>query len=194
MKTGIIIATARKNHGLSQEALAEQANLSARTIQRIGKDLVKPRPHTLKLIAEVLHLEIEALQAKPVPVPAIQQSTWQGLRILNFLVLPFTFFPSLNIFVPFWWWQRQEWEVEQKTLAKKILIIQTLWTLAFFTLLMFVPMLTFLISGQKMIGQFPMPILIYIVWVLGNIGFTLRLAFQLAKEKDQFLQKIPLLF
>lgn len=45
----INIINSRKNLGLSQEALAEKANVSLSTIQRIEKGTVKPRPFTLKV-------------------------------------------------------------------------------------------------------------------------------------------------
>ncbi len=46
------IGDSRKKLGLSQDALAEKANVSLSTIQRIEKGTVTPRPFTVKILAE----------------------------------------------------------------------------------------------------------------------------------------------
>ncbi len=52
------IGDSRKKLGLSQDALAEKANVSLSTIQRIEKGTVTPRPFTVKILAETLGMEI----------------------------------------------------------------------------------------------------------------------------------------
>jgi transcriptional regulator with XRE-family HTH domain len=58
---GQTILEGRKRKGLSQEELAEKANVNLRTIQRIEKDKNEPRGRTLNLICEVLEIESETL-------------------------------------------------------------------------------------------------------------------------------------
>ncbi|MGM0580111.1 MAG: helix-turn-helix domain-containing protein [Bacteroidota bacterium] len=58
---GQVILESRKRKGLSQEELAERANVNLRTIQRIEKDQNEPRGKTLNLICEVLEIESEGL-------------------------------------------------------------------------------------------------------------------------------------
>ncbi|WP_296618416.1 helix-turn-helix transcriptional regulator [Marivirga sp.] len=58
---GQIILEGRKRKGLSQEELAEKANVNLRTIQRIEKDKNEPRGRTLNLICEVLEIESQSL-------------------------------------------------------------------------------------------------------------------------------------
>lgn len=58
---GPLILAERKRKGLSQEELAEKANVNLRTIQRIEKDKNEPRGKTLHLICEVLKIDSESL-------------------------------------------------------------------------------------------------------------------------------------
>ena len=67
----------RKRLGLSQEELAEAAQLNLRTIQRLEKGETLPRGFTLQALAHALALPIETLTAAaeaaplpPAPVPA----------------------------------------------------------------------------------------------------------------------------
>jgi transcriptional regulator with XRE-family HTH domain len=59
--TGEKIIEARKQKGLSQEALAAVANISLSTIQRIEKGKVQPRSFTLKTLAVALKIDFSEL-------------------------------------------------------------------------------------------------------------------------------------
>ena len=54
MNIGIVIKEIRKQKGLTQLELSEQANLSERTIQRIGNHEVEPSYYSLKNIGDIL--------------------------------------------------------------------------------------------------------------------------------------------
>ena len=56
------LSNARKERGLTQEELAEKANLTVRTIQRIETGDTVPRVYTIKAIAKALDLPFESLQ------------------------------------------------------------------------------------------------------------------------------------
>lgn len=55
------ISETRKSKGLTQEELAELSKVNLRTIQRIENDESEPRGKTLKLICEVLDIDVEDL-------------------------------------------------------------------------------------------------------------------------------------
>lgn len=55
------IASARKRKGLTQEELAELANVTVRTIQRLESGETVPRPYTIKAIAAALDTTFETL-------------------------------------------------------------------------------------------------------------------------------------
>jgi len=58
-KVGEKIAEIRKRKGLTQEEVAEQANVNLRTIQRIENGETDPRGYTLSSICKVLNVNIE---------------------------------------------------------------------------------------------------------------------------------------
>ena len=65
-----LIATSRKSKNLTQEQLAELSNINLRTIQRIENNENTPRGNTLKLICDILDIDIpnsdaEILKSKP---------------------------------------------------------------------------------------------------------------------------------
>ena len=60
------ISSARKQKGMTQEELAEQAQVTVRTIQRVESGESSPRAYTLKLIAAALELPFEEF-AKSTP-------------------------------------------------------------------------------------------------------------------------------
>ena len=57
MKTGQLIKDLRIKKGLTQEELADQTELSSRTIQRIENGEVDPRAYTLQMIAKALEVD-----------------------------------------------------------------------------------------------------------------------------------------
>jgi len=59
---GTKITEIRKKQGFTQEELAEKANLSLKTIQRIESGENKPRGYTLSAISKALDINIENLQ------------------------------------------------------------------------------------------------------------------------------------
>ena len=61
-EVGKKIFESRKAKGLTQEELVEKCNLNVRTIQRIEAGDVTPRSHTVKILFEVLEIEMEGGQ------------------------------------------------------------------------------------------------------------------------------------
>ena len=64
MNIGIVIKEIRKQRGITQLELSEQANISERTVQRIENHEVEPSPHSLKSIGEILHVDLIEIKAK----------------------------------------------------------------------------------------------------------------------------------
>jgi transcriptional regulator with XRE-family HTH domain len=57
--TGEKINQARRNRGLTQEELSEKAKINLRTLQRIESGETEPRTNTLRLLCDVLQVNIE---------------------------------------------------------------------------------------------------------------------------------------
>lgn len=90
MKTGERIKALRIGQGITQEALAEKTEVSARTIQRIENDEVAPRTYTLQMIARALEVDYSTLSPTPENDSQAQQSpnnnAWLGLIHLSGLI------------------------------------------------------------------------------------------------------------
>ena len=82
----------RKDKGLSQEALADLAGLSIRTVQRIEAGVSKPRAFTLQALATALQVEIIELSepdgGKSGGRKDYRPVKWMNLSILGQLILP----------------------------------------------------------------------------------------------------------
>lgn len=99
------ISDSRKKLGLSQEALAEKANVSLSTIQRIEKGTVKPRPFTLKVLAETLDLDISELISKPAENENSKLIS-SALKKMNLSSLLLVFVPFINLIIPILLWKK----------------------------------------------------------------------------------------
>lgn len=100
-----LLSEARKIKHLTQEELAEQANVTVRTIQRIENGKTIPRSYTLRAISKALDISMKDLTADPgqKPVPDHTETRLDRdvvdhkLRLLclscfSYLVLPFVHF------------------------------------------------------------------------------------------------------
>ena len=94
------VAAARKKKGLTQEELANLANITVRTIQRIENGQTIPRPYTLKTIAAALDTSFDALQPLEMNSKATDKTSADAVHFLqllclscfSYLVLPFVHF------------------------------------------------------------------------------------------------------
>ncbi|RDY59438.1 helix-turn-helix domain-containing protein [Flagellimonas nanhaiensis] len=113
----------RKKLNLTQEQLAEKANISVRTIQRIeaGQEI---KGHTLEVLSNVLEISKEKLLAgveqKEVNIRLIKLI---NLSSLILLILPFG---SILLPVIIMYWKK-----EVNSITKQIVTIQIMWTLLF---------------------------------------------------------------
>ncbi len=109
----------RLKKGLSQEALAEKAGISLRTLQRIEKGETTPRGDTLQRLAMALETSPDEL------IDWQEQEDKTMLLILNFSMLCFLIFSLLGVIVSLVVWISQKDKVRGvKSLGQKILNFQ----------------------------------------------------------------------
>ena len=117
----------RKQKGLSQEDLANAANINLRTVQRIEKDQSEPRGKTLQLICEALHVEPEGLLTHG-KHPDRKFLFFFHLSAISFLVLPLG-----NIFLPLiLWLTKKDRILGLKETGANLLNFQIAWTVLSF--------------------------------------------------------------
>jgi transcriptional regulator with XRE-family HTH domain len=131
VQLGDTIKTLRLQLGLSQEALADMAQLNLRTIQRIESGVTAARGNSLQQIAKALQVDVKTLQATTIQAidnaPALKTDVWIN-RLLYISAMSFLIFPLLGALLPFAIWimyRNNISEIHQK--GKQLIIIQLLW-------------------------------------------------------------------
>ncbi|MET3877631.1 helix-turn-helix transcriptional regulator [Chitinophaga sp. OAE865] len=138
MKLNERISKTRKEKGLTQAELADLANITTRTIQRIESGESIPRSFTIKAIAKALELPYETLLVKEIPLP-IQQSgdTTHFLKMLNLSCFAYTLVPWVHFLVPHLILKKQKDLNEEATaLSRKMIRQQVSWTIALHLLML----------------------------------------------------------
>lgn len=182
-----VLKDIREKHNLTQEELSEKSGISVRTIQRIESG-TQPKGHTLKALAKTFGVEEAALlgieQQEPVAPIVLNDDTvpaaatapdYAMLKLINLSSLPATVFPPVNIILPL----ALMFITKQKIpLAKQIITLQIIWTIAAVILFMLV---IFIRPADKSVTLITM-----IVLVLSNLYIILRNAMAIDKDKALF--------
>lgn len=186
------ISNSRKKMGLSQEALAEKANVSLSTIQRIEKGTVKPRAFTIKVLAETLDLDISELISIPTENET-SELTSVALKKMNLSSLFLAFLPFINFIIPFVFWKKNKEIQSRNTIAGKIVSFQLLWsivTIIGMGIALFLSNLAFGRAGNGLFISF----IFYLLAILFNVFMIAKIATQLNNKKENVLFFVPSLF
>ena len=117
----------RTRKGLSQEKLAETAQINLRTIQRIEGGETEPRGDTLKRIANALNVTPDEL------IDWTEQEDKGLLVFLNLSALSFIAFPLLGVIVPLAIWILKKDKITNtKEIGRRLLNFQISWCLILF--------------------------------------------------------------
>lgn len=186
------IRDSRKKLGLSQEALAEKANVSLSTIQRIEKGIVKPRAFTLKIIADTLELDIVELFSFDTKKDNFESSI-QSLKQMNLFALFFVFIPFVNVIVPIIIWKKGKQINVKDNTAGKIVSFQLFWSILTLMGILISIFLSEFLTGQPGNSHYA-GIAAYLFAVLFNIFIIRKTASRLNKEDKNILLSTPNLF
>jgi len=165
MKTQEKIRLARKQKGLTQESLANASNLSLSTIQRIEKGKVIPRLHTLKILSEIL--EIELLSDQPITENASKSPN--DLPLILSLTSLLVFIPPFNVFLLLGILLHKRSNGLVDFTLEKILTLQVISFVILLLVVLLIPFCSFLLTGQKAVGQINLPFFAYLCFVMTNI-------------------------
>lgn len=194
MLTGEKISHLRKNKGISQELLAENAKTSVRTIQRIETGVSAPRPYTLKAIADALGVAVEELRSaekQPIDFSAHEVKALQSINSSALIVL---FVPVVHLFLPVWLWRKHRTSEAVNQTGRRIISFQLLWTLATVVALVVAQLLQVSITGSAASGHFPLLLIVYSSLVIINLIFTLRASWQIRTDPERVFSFIPVIF
>ena len=182
----------RKKLGLSQEALAEEANVSLSTIQRIEKGTVKPRAFTLKVLAETLNVDISELISKPTENENSKLIS-SALKKLNLSSLFLFFLPIINLIIPIVFWKKSKEIHPKNSIAGKILSFQLLWGILAIIGMGITLFMSNIIIGEAGSGLF-ISIIFYLLSVLFNVFIIVKTTSQLNNNSENVLSFVPNLF
>ncbi|MDD7915443.1 helix-turn-helix domain-containing protein [Polaribacter ponticola] len=178
--------------GLSQEALAEKANVSLSTIQRIEKGTVKPRAFTIKVLAETLGFDISELISTPTDNENSQLS-FSSLKKMNLSTLFLVFVPFINLIIPIVLWKKSKKIQSKNIVAGKIISFQLLWSIVAIIGMGITLFISNIIIGKAGDGLF-ISILFYLLAVLFNVFIIVKTSSQLNKKSKNVLSFVPNLF
>ncbi len=169
MHLGQKISAARKQNGFTQEALAEATNLSLSTIQRIEKGKASPRIYTLKMISTVLGIDLTSEQ-----LTTNNQSNRYGLLPHELLMSGlFACLPPIHILFVYYLVKKYFKNESIALLLNKLLYVQLIVFLLMLLSFLFIPLLSYLFTGQKAYGHLNLPLFVYIFFVIGNLGMLI---------------------
>lgn len=188
MTTGDKIARARKEMGLSQEELANRSGISIRTIQRIEKSMVQPHGHTLKKIASTLEMDLSALTNYDVQK---NDSVIRKLRVLNSIGLLVIIAPLIHLFLQIAYLSKHREIKAFNEAGRKLISFQMLWLLAVLLILSLIHVGSLLITGQNVIGHYPVRMTAYLTLLLINVTLTLTNSIKLGQKDFNFFRKVP---
>jgi transcriptional regulator with XRE-family HTH domain len=168
-----ILLELREKLNLTQEELAEKANISVRTIQRIEAG-TKPKGFTLEALSNALGVSKNVLLEDKIES---NKSNKQLIKYINLSSIILIIIPLGNIVLPL---IIMYWKKEINTVTKQIISIQILWTLASFILIIASSFLKNWFSLSNQITTFTILILLVV-----NLYIILRNT--LAIEKNDSL-------
>lgn len=192
------IIDARKQKGLSQEALAAIANISLSTIQRIEKEKVQPRSFTLKTLATALEIDFSELivQDKTTKEVSIDNSKKEFYALKNMVVCGMlgTLLPLFNIIIPFIFRKKRKIILANNIAAGSILSFQILWSISVILTLFLTEFVIYLITGLEGYRPFPVEFFLYIVFVIINLIISLKQVKKLNTKDQTIFSFIPNFF
>lgn len=181
----------RNSLGLSQEQLAEQTQLSLRTIQRIENGETDARGDTITRLAKALCFSTQDIYEWT------EQEDNSYIVIFNLSALSFIVFPLLGVLVPLtlWLYKRDKIKYLDET-GKKMLNFQISWCLLVFSAYAWMSISAVFRLKQWYLSGYGLPSLLAVILVLYaiNILFIIINTIRSIKAKSVFYQpSIPFL-
>jgi transcriptional regulator with XRE-family HTH domain len=180
---------------MSQEELSEASGISVRTIQRIEKDEVTPRPYTVRKLLEALNVSLEALNAEA--PDSSNSEVVESTKLNRFILSNFLVFllPVIYLIILVAIWKKRKWSDRSDFLCKKVLSFQLIWIIVSTILILLTHFLIRLFGGQYTVGRlFPTPILVYLGLSLIDVFIVFKIVKSLKQPSSKWTSIIPNLF
>lgn len=171
MSLHLKIAEARKIKGLTQEEVADRANITVRTIQRIESGETVPRNFTLKAIAQVLDIPFEDLVSKDNQTSFISRESETEeaihfLQLLNLSCFSYILVPYIHFLIPMSILRkRKELNMKVLSLGRRIIQRQVIWVVTTQLLLLLTVVYNILVVPRLGLSD-PKKAYIHYLWVV----------------------------
>jgi len=185
----------RDERKMSQEELSAASGISVRTIQRIEKDEVKPRPYTTRKLLEALNISLEEFNAYSYNYS--NDTIEDGPKLNRFIMSNFLIFllPVIFLVVLVIIWKKGKWSNTANLICKRILSFQILWTILSVIITLLTPFVIRLFGGQYVVGQlFPTPILVYLGLSFIDVFIVFKIVKNFKRSSSKWTSMIPNLF
>ena len=176
------IRTLREKLGYTQSSLAEQTNLSIRTIQRVESGQTIPKGHTLKMLAEALKIDKIELQEQPSLIESLNSEEDLKLKMINLSTLCFIGIPFGNILIPLLVWRKNKAHPIVDEVGRKIINFQIIWTSCTALLLIISPFLQHYFPWD-----FTLILMVGLLAICINLFFIVKTAFSLMRQEYDVL-------
>lgn len=172
----------REKLGYTQVELAEKANISVRTIQRIESGRTIPKGYTLKVLAEALEIGQKELLIEKISTNNTSAEVNWKLKLINLSALCFLAIPFGNILIPIFLWNKYKANPKVNEIGRRIINFQVLWTLSSCLLLIVSPFLQDLFPLN-----FTLILNVGLLAICVNIFVIVKTALSLSREEYDIL-------
>ena len=184
---GNVLKKIRDEQCLSQEELAETSQISIKTIQRIENGKSAGSAYTIKQLALALKVDPVDLRAQNMITDEEDARGKRVLKLMNWSAIVVILLPLSNIIIPAFIYFKNKKQLDFKSIGKKIITVQILWTIGACVAMVLVPLLCMLLMGDAYAGSVPMWVPVYYVAALVNVGIIIRIAYFLSnKDEDDY--------
>ncbi|MBK6264171.1 helix-turn-helix domain-containing protein [Marivirga sp. S37H4] len=168
----------REQNGITQTELAEIANLSLRTVQRVESGESIPKGHTLSALAQAMNMQSHELLGNG---HVVDKEENHQLRLINISALVFIGIPFGNLFFPIALWLRYRKSEKVDQIGKHLINYHISWTVVVSILLAVSPFV------QKVLGL-PFPLILFVLLIAYCFNIFMIARFAIAINKGKYEQ------
>ncbi|GAB5552521.1 MAG: hypothetical protein Sapg2KO_21120 [Saprospiraceae bacterium] len=181
----------RDQHKMSQEELSAASGISVRTIQRIEKGQVKPRPYTARKLIEAFNISLEEFSSSSVENSDLHLE--ESVKLNRFVISTLLVFPLpiIYLIILILIWKKGTWSIASNKICKKILSFNIIWTLFSVSLTFLTLFFIKLLGGQYVIGQLlPTPILVYLGLSCINLIVVIKIVKNASSKRTSMIPNL----
>ncbi len=182
----INISILRDKKNITQQELAELSGISLRTIQRIEKGEVIPRPYTIRKLQEALETNFDSENEK---------TNMAGkLKVFNLIQLSSFFLPLIFVIFGYLFWKRNNWDEKSNLIYNKLVSLSLITAVLIPIFVVIIITILRNYNLQVSYGHIPSAAILYWVFCFIYILIINKLIFPVIKDGSSSLPGLPTIF